>query len=223
MPPPPKLGDDHSFNTRYGSLQFLATHIFLLGAETPLAFQVARGGLTAVRDKLEMMRTTPAERESMVIPKEFERVLNPKKVMFKGCRKGKAKKQQKKKKRKCGRCGRRDGHYIKTCPEPEGYVPPARESSSDEEDDDDDLDADNDGGDEGGDDGDDDDDQSGRPQKTGPRTRSSTMTHQQQGKSNKHTEPSVEPSAQCSERQSERTQQRRGHGKKLNNTDRARS
>ncbi|CAI0403695.1 unnamed protein product, partial [Linum tenue] len=66
----------------------------------------------------------------------------------------------------CGRCGRRDGHYIKTCPEPEGYVPPARESSSDEEDDDDDMDfADNDGGDEGGDDGDDDDDQSGRPQK----------------------------------------------------------
>ncbi|CAI0473311.1 unnamed protein product, partial [Linum tenue] len=247
LPKPISLGDDSSFSIRYGSLQFSTMRFCLLGAESPDSYRLAQGELTAACNKLEMQKKTPAERERIVIPDKFKGVLNPKQVRFKGCRKGKGKKQLKKKRRKCGNCGLRDGHYRSTCTNPPADV---IESQSDEEDEDEDDDMDDDGDDdrddaEDGDDDEEDDDQGGQPpknqrtsrhnttvesvgksqppQKIGARTRSNTMPSRQEKGAKQHTRHSVEPSTKYSESQTQKAQQKRGHGKKLNNTDRARS
>ncbi|CAL1388357.1 unnamed protein product [Linum trigynum] len=174
LPEPSTLGDDSSFNIRYGSLQFMAQRFCLLGADTPLFYRIAQDELTAACNKLEMVKKTPAERERIVIPDKFKDVLNPNQVRFKGCRKGKGKKPLKKKRRKCGNCGLRDGHYRSTCTNPPADVV---ESQSDEEDYDDDMDDDgDDDGDDGedGDDDDGDDDQGGQPQKKQQTSRHNT-------------------------------------------------
>ncbi|CAI0473312.1 unnamed protein product, partial [Linum tenue] len=225
LPKPISLGDDSSFSIRYGSLQFSTMRFCLLGAESPDSYRLAQGELTAACNKLEMQKKTPAERERIVIPDKFKGVLNPKQVRFKGCRKGKGKKQLKKKRRKCGNCGLRDGHYRSTCTNPPADV---IESQSDEEDEDEDDDMDDDGDDdrddaEDGDDDEEDDDQGGQPPKIGARTRSNTMPSRQEKGAKQHTRHSVEPSTKYSESQTQKAQQKRGHGKKLNNTDRARS
>ncbi|CAL1411057.1 unnamed protein product [Linum trigynum] len=160
LPEPSKLGDESSFSIRYGSLQFMSQRFCLLGADTPLSYRMVQDELTAVCNKLEMVKKTPSERERIVLPDKFKEVLNPNQVRFKGCRKGKRKKQLKKKRRKCGNCGLRDGHYRSTCTNPPADVV---ESQYDEEDDDDGDDDGDDG--EDGDDDDGDDDQGGQPPK----------------------------------------------------------